>query len=900
MEIVFGWFADGPTFPETVTASSSAFNSLVCGPLGLINVLSTHFGVGAEQPGSALRIAEFMLAVESADDGSRFYSKSFAVDPWSTAQLLLSMRDELILAGWSGQEVPGVPKTTDFRSLETSRSFLPGPADQTQKVLEALNASVTNPISKLRLISNLDFLPRVWRQIFKRLEETGTTVEMIVAEPQSETGDLSKVQVALCLPATEEIELEGDGSFAILDADDEIQAAEITASWIAATGSSEELVTICGEQNLMLDQACIRQGLPSLGLTASSPHRAILQVLPLAIELSWIPFNPARCLEFLSISGGPLPRFAANALKRALRTQPGLNGPLWIKAWQEIHDSRIEKLAQSSDGSTNEQLSTKVTIELEDWKSWFEGRANRADGLSARTISDVCKRVEAWAVKRASSGLNADLYFLASHHASDLANIVNSFGDRVFGMHQLKGIVETVLNDGLNSLDSHAEAGSVINLSRPGQIWAAADAVLWWEFASSQPPSFRRDYWTPQEIASFNRAGFELDQASRRALRESETWQSPILNAKNELLLVKPRSIGGKASVFHPIWDELKSRISLSSLLKVTQHASGSLHGTSKQIALRDLSLLSFNGKSLPTPLRDWKVTSEIIKAREKESYTSTERLLGCSLAWTLEYPAAINSHWLESLPEGEKLIGDFAHTIISRLFAERADWEPALARQRASELMEELLPQIASSLLLPGRGVALRKAKDTIGSSIEHLIKVLKQSGLTITGTEVTLEAALHGAKFGGEIDLLAETTDGKPVVLDLKWTNSQNFYRKKIIDGNALQLASYSWLISEQPNSSGFSPVAFYMLRQSRLISNDQNIFPNDSIDSARTIDETWKHGHEAYKRILKEVVDGNLTATGLPQILDQNQVATVSLIDPPCEICNFSHFCGKEELK
>jgi hypothetical protein len=274
------------------------------------------------------------------------------------------------------------------------------------------------------------------------------------------------------------------------------------------------------------------------------------------------------------------------------------------------------------------------------------------------------------------------------------------------------------------------------------------------------------------------------------------------------------------------------------------------------------------------------------------------ERLLGCPLAWTLEYQARMRSGALQTIAEDERLTGDFAHAAISCLFAESTDWQPSSARARILKIMDDLLPKVASSMLLPGNSVRLRKTKDTIADSTAHLIQILNQAELKVQACEHPIDTAFGDTAFGGSIDILVRTKDDKPVVLDLKWSRYPNAYKQKLLDGNALQLAAYGWCMKSPDPDAEFAPVAFYMLRQARLFADDQEIFHSYAVNSHTTIESTWQRACADYQSTLDQLITGSVIATGVMN--DPRQNTPKPLIEPPCNVCSFSHFCGVEVLE
>ncbi|CAN5129868.1 PD-(D/E)XK nuclease family protein [soil metagenome] len=897
MKVVFGWHLDGVTYPETVSGSFTTFNSSVCGPSGLLNILENYFGLGAPSCSTALRIAQYLTALEGSDSGKEFFSASFAVDPWSTSKLLLAMRDQLIAAGWDGLPIADVVQTKTLANVENS-VLATSTSDRLRRVIDALKTTKHSPFTKIDLIDASDWLPVGWQKVLERLREIGTRVGLVPSTAQARPGDLLTLQLALLKnESAPPNSLTGDGSLTILDADDEIQAAEVTAAWLSSL-KTENLILINGDSFSMLNESSARHGLPRIGRYSNSPHRGILQILPLAFELAWEPFDPARALEFLSVPGGPIPRSLSWPLKDALRRQPGIGGPLWNDAWDQLRLIRHKQLG-SEQPDENTLLDEVVESQIAEWKGWFDSVSRRDGKLTSANVELICRRVEEWARKRASIQTEYSLYHVAAAHAAELAAIVNGFGSRTFTAHQLRYVIDSVISEGANEVSHGAEASPWTTIEIPGQIWSSAGTVIWWNFASSQPLPLFRNSWSENELKLLTAVGIPVETAAQQTIRQARSWRAPLLNAEERLLLIRPRTSLGQPSIVHPVWDEIVGLFPITDLERVTRMAA-TFHGQAAfTMATQLIDSEQISAKSLPTKLRDWHVPPNLITPRVKESYTSLERMLGCPLSWTLEYQARMRAGSLQTMSEDERLIGDFAHAAIARLFTESTEWQPEASKLRILAIMEELLPQLASSLLLPGNSVKLRKTKNTIAESTAHLIHILNAAQLKVQACEHTVDTAFGAGLFGGSIDILLRTAEEKPAVLDLKWSRYPNTYRKKLIDGKALQLASYGWLMRDQDDGENFAPAAFYLLRQGRLFANNSDLFPAHIVNSDKPIEATWSQATVEYSNILNQLIAGNIVATGVIETTEDKEKSD-SLIEPPCGVCNFAHFCGVKLLK
>ena len=142
-----------------------------------------------------------------------------------------------------------------------------------------------------------------------------------------------------------------------------------------------------------------------------------MQVLPLAFALAWNPPDPKSLLDFLLLPVSPLPRWAANRLATSVAETPGVGGPLWQEAFEEIAKRFAEKSPDEPEKKRAQPLpvgaplsNRNVTIPLS------------ACPASPRAGSRPCRRLGA-----ARYGATEDGLFLAlATAASDLGAAIDA------------------------------------------------------------------------------------------------------------------------------------------------------------------------------------------------------------------------------------------------------------------------------------------------------------------------------------------------------------------------------------------------------------------------------------------------------------------------------------------
>jgi ATP-dependent helicase/nuclease subunit B len=909
MQVVFGWNLDGPCFPETVSGSAT-FNSAVVGPRGLLGLLETKLGLRRPAEPTAVRVAQYLALLKKVDDGSHYFSKSLTLDPWATANKLLQARDELVGAGWDRKPIATMPKLASLAAVEAAGTFVDGMGERIAEVLQRLEeAHAKKHIEELRIVGNVEWLPRAWQKLITTLSANGTRITELARATRSDDGaDLAVLKHTITTRDTAP-ELRGDGSFTVIDADDELQAAEMTAAWLARHPNHRDIVLIRGADSSALNQACARYGLPHVGNTVRSEFRAILQVLQFAFEMAWRPIDPKRMAEFITLDGGPMPWAVSYELLPALAEEPGIGGPRWQEAWKNLIKREVEDSQRSDAALPTNQAERQAKEKVANWQKWFEARVHSMNAeMRIDDAIDICAHVQKWATARGAYADEDRLYELAARHAYLLSNLLAESGQETIGQTQLRKMVAAVTGYGVSV--SSAECAEWTIVDAPGQIWNSAKTIVWWQFAQPVAQSVRLSAWSSDEIEELARHDIYIDTPLQRLRRESHAWREPIINASERLVIVKPQMVAGQDAIPHPLWDDVESLFDEKSLHKADMFGNPKIQFAGIEFQ-SDLKMPVV----LPRPHRNWVIPEGIAKAREKnESFSSIDKLLGCSLAWVLEYHGNMRQPKQLDLAQKDLLIGKLAHAVIDELYTQKKRWQPEEARQKTKEILEEFIPQRAAPLLLPGGGPQLRQAMEAIPSAVEHLTRVLNEANVRVDGTEISLEAKFStGRGLGGNADMVAYTADNHPMIIDFKWAASPGWYRKKIVQGQSMQLAIYAYLALQMKGASAIAsipaedwpPVGYFMLRGKEMFFTKDGIFPRSAFvkKQARTLKETWELTVKEYERELAEIIAGRITAYGVDHDsaeLEDFMNQRLELTDPPCRFCNLGYICGKREIE
>ena len=893
MQVVFGWELDGPTFPETPDGTEFALDGVVVGPLGLLDILETRLGLNGPGTPAAVRIAQYLARLRFVDDGNQFYSGSRSADEWSTARLVLSWRDELVSNGWSPKAASWQsPRIDTLARVEAVKDLPlePGMPDRVRSVTAKVKDG--GMVQKLTLVDALEGLPLVWRELFDALAKAGTEIARADVQRRAANNDLARVQAVLTGEPSEP--LSGDGSFCVVQTHDELVAANIAAEWLAAAPSeNDDLVIVRQGDSTVFDAECRRLGLPRPGGSEKSPFRGALQVLPLAFETAWEPLDAARLLELLVIRGSPIPYRSGRYFADVLRDYPGSGGRRWADAWERAEEGLRNDLSLS-DG-TDTGIARRIDASLGEWRQWLEPRRfDRDTGIETNAADEVCRRVQRWALRRAA-GTEDSAYRQAANAAAALADTIAASALETIPKSQLDRMIDAVVAEGISRPGTTGEAATWTVVDYPSQVWDRCHSVLWWGF-SDPGQLLMRSPWSEAEQSELSAAGSAMVPAEDLLSLRLAAQRRALLNAGDRVLLAMPAVSAGAAHPTHPIWHELA---------KLEERNRAIVDGRRLRqaerilLAERQWQPHPVDTRTIPGSRRDWTVCGDLIGPRKTESATSLESLLGCPMKWVLEHHIGIRESVLLDMADDNRLKGNIAHDVLAHFFASAIPENEQGVRIAVETLLDSMLSEIGSLLLLPGRLRDREEVRRTTIESAVSLFHLLQENGLTVTATERRIESPLDDqTTLAGVVDLEVATSKGQPAIVDLKWSNSDRYRRAEIAEARPIQLATYARLINGD-QETGLPPAAYFMMKQRRLLAVDVEPFPARFRVGGSDLNTIWQAIVITRQRLLDDLGQGRVVATGIPTNAtvgeEPAEVDTTITVEPPCRFCSYGRLCG-----
>lgn len=896
MRVLVGLDLGGATWtaPQALPVGSASIGRMTWGPGQLLRDLELRLGLTGKSEPQAVRVARWQARLAVIAGQGRYYSRSFEVDPLGTAEALLHLRDTLVLAGWDGQAVLGGGRRLEaLHELEhlDSAPLPAGAADRLALVASTLAASPRPLYDELSLAEPSELWPSRWQVVFRALSRGGTALTRIPASPPGAPAgsDLGRIQAVLSGAEASAPPLRGDGSLVHLQAETSWEAACATAA-ILAPLDSQDAVIIRGADEAALDGALQARGLRTQGLQSATQWRAALQVLPLALELSFEPKDPYHVLELLTLPVGPFQGRVGHKLAQVLADTPGIGGPRWEKAKAELgadeaHPERARPLAAVQE--------------------WLETRgADAVTGASKEALLAVVARVRGWILSRIAAASDDVTLLIAAQQSSALAAALEHDPRQTFALAEVRKLVRSALS--VSSLVEIVaeQAGRFEHVSSAAGLWAPRPVVVWWGFNDHAAGPVRLP-WRESELRALRSAGLHFPDPRRLLAERAAAARRAFACATERVVLVSASTAAGSLLGSHPLWDEIvaRARLDEASTSKLMVSFGQLLAGSAPGSTLLQPPLARLEELALPGGRTEWNPTCAIAPL-EQLSYSSLEALLGCPLRWVLSYRAGTYSGG-HALPALVKVAGSLGHRLVEVLYEEGAfDATEANLGERALAVLTELYEREAALLLRPGMAFERGQLERQLVGSVVELARSLSAAQLRIVAVEHPLDVKWGPAKVGGRIDLVVAHADGTHAIIDMKWGIAD--YRKQLQSGEALQLALYAFAQATERGAKDLPHAAYFSLKQGKLFTLPAPVFGNAETVNGPTLTDTWQRAERSLAQALRSIEAKRFPVTGLKRSLPL--LASLGVPEPdhpahfqhtpekPCQYCDFDSLCGR----
>lgn len=862
MRIVFGWNLD-----QAPWLTAGAGTTVVTGPRGMLGILQTRLGTARPSVDRSRRTAQYRSLLARANHP--WFHRSFTDDPWNTAHRLLQMRDEAVEAGWDAhsddRDLSAHPRLHALAAVEElvvlgsvhdpNATLTPGPADDLREVLNLLRQNGTDwplGVTTLELRDQRGSLSQVWQDILDAIESAGVTV-------------------------TQSEECSGSPTLTVVRGREQWSTAEAAARLLVHLPNRERLCIVAGDSTAVLDQQLARRQTPTLGVPGSSTTPSA-RVLPVFLSAVLPPTDVRRVAEFLHLSFGStdrgitdggsrakklVPPAVGTPLIEALSQEPGLSDDpesAWMSA---LHTLREQALSNPDSASTTWDTASALDSFLRAAPPVIDNDEVTLSTLTPALdwLATRLRRLTVNPGTRTEGGATADpsttdpFISEAATHLASFRAALDRLGTESVRTRELFDVAEACAPTSASVLTS-AQAADWTVVTDPASVPAGTDTIVWWCSRRNDTPA--TESWDPAELAFVAEGGTHIATAAdRERLRQAGELRG--IRAAARLVCFCPETLRGEPVALHPVLSRLAEGIatehperfsstSVDQVLtdpRVKRTVADLVDVKRFDSTSSDAALWRLLGITVPLSIVD-AVRSERPQRvsrtldgdfthllPESLSFTQIDTILSDPQEWVLSKALGLGRGFTFDLPTGNRMIGTLVHAVVEDLVRSGAASNGTpLVEDTVASTLDRLVPRFAAELLLPGQLARRIAVRSLASASVLRLFDEAQRRGFVITGAEVdftygwtlTIAGTPRSILLRGQRDLEGVFADGRPVIIDLKWANSDKRYRSMIHDGEAVQLSVYSRTSDAQAQTRPLT--AYFMLKQGRFVSTDSGL--------------------------------------------------------------------------
>ena len=752
-----------------------------------------------------------------------FYSKSFSADPFATAQTILNLRDELLLAGWNGKSDQLTPKRlfmlSNIEKTVQKNSFWPkGWADRQHYLIDKLPFKGAGNLMVF-LVEPPDLLPSYWQMVFSVLEGNGTQINQIPSFPcADEKSDLGQFQRFICAESDidkQKLKAKGDGTLCLFTGKRDTELASWFAKWLIENKSWFP-VLLLPDKTRTLDNALISEGLPSLGLQTRSDARPVLQLLKLVPEFLWQPIDPVKLLAFLTLPLQPVPRQLAKKLASILAKKPGLFSLEWNEVLCKTEETELPEVWQ------------EIKKEYDFW--FLRNRYSSKDLVPKTELIELFTHIYTWS----QSEINDHESKLSiGSQTQTILKLLENLPETSLSQLEIVRIMRTALEPIARS-PFQAQKNHIKVTHHATTLLEPVEDLIWWTFTEKE-----RDYffsrWYADELHYLQSNGVHPDLPSKENQRISWYRKQAFLKTKERLFLFLPQRVEGAEIQPFPLFGDLNAcfeglepfQISLD-IHKYTPQVHPDINLLSN-FNLPQVQLINPSIAVTPDPFIHLNQMNELPE-RKVESFTSLESLFYYPHKWAFQYKLGLYKADSLDMVDDKRLYGNLAHRLFEQLFKNPACWfeNENYIQQWMEESIPPLFEQEGATLLLYGKEPERVSLLRKLSHALLTFIQVMKRSGWEPEAVEKKLSGQFCEIDISGYADLILKRGNDRAVI-DLKWSGKK--YRMDMLKNKEdLQLALYHSLLNQNGIFDNIY-TGFYIIESAQLLSRNMEVFSDTS---------------------------------------------------------------------
>lgn len=795
MTIYFNPLYDSSVF---LKAEDCGLGKTFLGREALLSELELRAGLTGVDNEHSDRVIAYMEAMAKAQrPAPLFYSGSFDLDDYGTAELMLGWRDALVKAGWNGQ---AVGKSEKIRVLSLIEYYFdcPGSADRWRAMLsETKKRPILKPTDRIEVQCPKDAIDPVLEELFDKINAHYVTP---VVEYKSAAVPL------------------GEKSVSVKEFDNEYTAHE----WIAAQNLGEKDVIAEADQVLLGDMFHI-QGKPGIGATDEGIG-AVMRLLPLGLSLFAYPADINRLQSYLQSPLSPLRKLHSKVQKNdGTYAYPNVTGVLFDHICSEggfgpEWDKILTDAIYDFDGKT---LSGKDrTAALKFIGMWEHSKSLSAGEAPADKVIAFIEGLNKWAGAKTSpdNGLNAQFQAL-QRQCGALLRLVKSHTGTI-SVGRLNRWASHLCTP-IDISSDYARLGSINVVSNVADIFSGAERLIWFASTTENGVPYDYDFLSPSEMKDLRASGVHLE-GKEKAARSDKACKLEGLCRCGDVTIVTCRRISGVETVQSALLAEINKNYPPIAGAPIAKTGTASVNTDFGKKAIHKFDPAILNGFS-----------------RKCESYSSIDALLMSPTDYLLDYLKGYRQYGIKGVADIPTTEGNVAHAYIEEL-GKRCSLDPNAMKAMHAADYEVLLGEVISDkgliLLSEANRLEEKSFRVSLKESVEVILDIITDNKLDIVGFEHQLTANLTNiGQVIAKIDcLLKDPADGKYVIFDFKYSSSLH-YEHKIEQNRELQLAIYRKVVEEQLGAA-VKFIGYYAIPRKTIYTPENTLKPNNHIHEVK----------------------------------------------------------------
>ena len=774
LKLIFSPYYDGNCYAGDPAKKQCELGTKYVGPLGLLDELELRAGLTGRYFDDFQRAILYARAIKQAIAGNKnlFFAESFKKDKIRTAFVVLGWRDTLVKAGWN-KTITGSNRLDGLAAVEKFFTEK-GEADRWRALLElSQDTPLLDKKDCIEVACKKEHLEPLYRQLFNNMEKNGCTVNYAPTDIADELHQKAQV----------------------LSFKNDLEMAE----WLVQQKLGDNDVVVCDDASI-LNLNLSLEGQPQFS-NESNAIGAVMQIFTLGLQLFNKPLNLNTLLAYLQLPSTPLTSIFVEcekkdgtkyylSLRRALFDQLLKANGIGEK-WNELIDGALYD-HEGKDMSKSQKRTTALLF-INQWTHVKESAGKFT--VEKKIVEKFLAAMKKWAKQNLHDESKA-LQFNAVADNCDTMNMILEDEPAEIKTADLL-LWTSQITRPVTLLAQPARVGC-INVTRTIADIQTAPNTLYWACTTPQYNfRYNLEFLSPNEISILEQKGIEVPSRETVLKARREVMLGALSKVKKQILLLECDIIGGNVPVEDPVATELR----LTGDLKV-QPREPDLKGWKKNKVM-----------AASTKQGEYEVTDTVFELldteekkgglkREMESYSSLDELIQRPFDYVMDYILGLCQYGTAAMDDMNTVKGNVAHAYMETLTEDGKCVISNMKKLHDADFEKQinLLAETQGAiLLLEENELEFKRFKNLLKKSVDTLLDIIDQNNLTIVGAEQYYEAKVPTiGKMNARVDYVLTDSHGDYVIIDFKW-NEGEYYKKKLEQNDALQLAVYKAIVEQ-----------------------------------------------------------------------------------------------------